>query len=100
MPAARDLFDARHNPVWMLGPSAEMAKKLVSLFRSPNAETPGLRFGQSDTRFLGDLYEQLSEEVSERLARTVEVSSPRCQKSCPVRSPRTEAADATYAGGI
>ena len=25
---------------------------------------------------------------------------PRCQKSCPVRCPRTEAADATYAGGI
>lgn len=68
LPAARDLFDARHNPVWMLGPSAEMAKKLVALFRTPNADTPGLRFGQADTRFLGDLYQDLSADVRERFA--------------------------------
>lgn len=68
LPAARDLFDARHNPVWMLGPSAEMAKKLVALFRTPNADAPGLRFGQADTRFLGDLYQDLSDAVRERFA--------------------------------
>ena len=27
--AARDLFDARHNPVWLLGPSVDMTKKLL-----------------------------------------------------------------------
>jgi hypothetical protein len=68
LPAARDLFDARHNPVWLLGPSAEMAKKLLALFRAPSAETPGLRFGQADTRFLGDLYQDLSSDVRERYA--------------------------------
>ncbi len=68
LPAARDLFNARHNPVWMLGPSAEMAKKLVALFRTPNADAPGLRFGQADTRFLGDLYQDLSADARERFA--------------------------------
>ncbi|MBK8255147.1 MAG: BREX-2 system adenine-specific DNA-methyltransferase PglX [Polyangiaceae bacterium] len=68
LPAAEDLFDARHNPVWMLGPSAAMAKKLVALFRSPHAETPAFRFGQADTRFLGDLYQDLSSDVRERFA--------------------------------
>lgn len=68
LPAARDLFDARHNPVWMLGPSADTAKKLVALFRTPNADAPGLRFGQADTRFLGDLYQDLSADVRERFA--------------------------------
>lgn len=68
LPAAGDLFDARHNPVWMLGPSAELAKKLLALFRGPNADAPGLRFGQSDTRFLGDLYQDLSADVRERFA--------------------------------
>ncbi len=68
LPAARDLFDARHNPVWMLGPSAEIAKKLLALFRAPSAEGPGLRFGQPDTRFLGDLYQDLSADVRERFA--------------------------------
>ena len=68
LPAARDLFDARHNPVWLLGPSAEVAKKLLALFRAPSADVPGLRFGQADTRFLGDLYQDLSADVRERFA--------------------------------
>jgi hypothetical protein len=68
LPAARDLFDARHNPVWLLGPSAGMTKKLLALFRAPSADAPGLRFGQADTRFLGDLYQDLSADVRERFA--------------------------------
>jgi hypothetical protein len=68
LPAAKELFDARHNPVWLLGPSADAAKKLVALFRTPNADAPGFRFGQADTRFLGDLYQDLSAEVRERYA--------------------------------
>lgn len=66
--AARDLFDPKRNPVWLLGPSAALAKKLLELFRSPSAEAPGLRFGQADTRFLGDLYQDLSADVRERFA--------------------------------
>ena len=66
--AARDLFDAKHNPVWLLAPSAEAAKALLSLFRTPSSDTPAFRFGQPDTRFLGDLYQDLNERVRKRYA--------------------------------
>jgi hypothetical protein len=66
--AARDLFDAEHNPVWLLTPSAEAAKALLALFRLPSAEAPAFRFGQADTHFLGDLYQDLNEAVKKRYA--------------------------------
>ena len=65
---AQDLFDTKHNPVWLLTPSAEAAKALLALFRSPTADTPAFRFGQPDTRFLGDLYQDLNERVRKRYA--------------------------------
>lgn len=68
LPGAADLFDAKHNPVWLLAPSAECAEQLLQLFRTPNASEPALRFGQADTRFLGDLYQDLDEDVRERFA--------------------------------
>jgi hypothetical protein len=67
-PAARGLFDAEHSLVWKLSPSAEMAKELLALFRTPTAEAPAFRFGQASTRFLGDLYQDLSEDVRKRYA--------------------------------
>jgi hypothetical protein len=67
-PAARDLFDGEHSLVWKLSPSAGAAKELLALFRTPNAEAPAFRFGQASTRFLGDLYQDLSEEVRKRYA--------------------------------
>ncbi|MBO6936774.1 MAG: BREX-2 system adenine-specific DNA-methyltransferase PglX [Deltaproteobacteria bacterium] len=67
-PASARLFDARHNPVWMLAPSAEAAKALLALFRTPSADTPAFRFGQESTRFLGDLYQDLDESVRKRFA--------------------------------
>lgn len=67
-PAAKDLFDATHSPVWKLSPSAAAAKELLALFRLPNATTPAFRFGQASTRFLGDLYQDLSEDVRKRYA--------------------------------
>ncbi|MGD0678994.1 MAG: BREX-2 system adenine-specific DNA-methyltransferase PglX, partial [Polyangiaceae bacterium] len=68
LPAARDLFDADHNPVWKLAPSADGARTLLELFRTPDAEAPSFRFGQSDTRFLGDLYQDIDQETRERYA--------------------------------
>jgi hypothetical protein len=68
LPAAAELFDLRHNPVWLLGPSGEVARELLALFRLPNADNPAFRFGGPDSRFLGDLYERLSESVRERYA--------------------------------
>ncbi len=67
-PAAASLFDTEHSPVWKLSPSSEAAKALLGLFRLPNAKTPAFRFGQASTRFLGDLYQDLSEDVRKRYA--------------------------------
>jgi hypothetical protein len=66
--ATRDLFDSRHNPVWLLAPSGKASKALLALFRQPSAEEPAFRFGGADTRFLGDLYQDLSESVRSRYA--------------------------------
>lgn len=68
LPAARELFGEKHNLVWRLAPSAEGARQLLALFRNPTAETPCFRFGQRDSRFLGDLYQDLDEEVRKRFA--------------------------------
>jgi hypothetical protein len=68
LPAAKGLFDPAHNPVWKLGPSIEGARALLDLFRAPEPEAPAFRFGQADTRFLGDLYQSLDEETQERFA--------------------------------
>lgn len=67
-PAAKDLFDAEHSPVWKLSPSGAAAKELLALFRMPNTTTPALRFGQASTRFLGDLYQDISEDIRKRYA--------------------------------
>ena len=67
LPAAAALFDAR-SPVWMLTPSAEGARQLLQFFRTGGDAAPALRFGQPDTRFLGDLYQDLNENVRKRYA--------------------------------
>jgi SAM-dependent methyltransferase len=41
---------------------------LLDLLRAPHAEAPAFRFGQVDTRFLGDLYQDLSADVRETYA--------------------------------
>ena len=68
LPASRALFDRAHALVWQLSPSAEAAKELLRLFRTPTAEAPAFRFGQAKTRFLGDLYQDLYEDVRKRFA--------------------------------
>lgn len=66
---ARHVFDARHNPVWVLSPSAEGAEALLEFFRrTDEAGRPLLTFVGSDTRFLGDLYQDLSEDARKRYA--------------------------------
>ena len=54
--------------MWLLGPSAEAAKELLGLFRTPQADAPMFRFGNADSRFLGDLYQDISENVRKRYA--------------------------------
>lgn len=66
--AVRGLFARERSLVWRLAPSAAAARRVLELFRAGDAEAPAFRFGQADTRFLGDLYQDLNEEVRERFA--------------------------------
>lgn len=69
LPGARDVFDTKHNPVWVLSPSSEGARALLDFFRKRDASgAPALVFAGADTRFLGDLYQDLSEAVRKRYA--------------------------------
>lgn len=69
LPGARDVFDSKHNPVWVLSPSSEGARALLDFFRKrDDAGAPALVFTGQDTRFLGDLYQDLSEAVRKRYA--------------------------------
>ena len=69
LPGSAAVFDPRHNPVWVLGPSADAARKLLDVFQKPgkNGEAPPT-FEGSDTRFLGDLYQNLDEDVRDTFA--------------------------------
>ncbi|MFH1464669.1 MAG: BREX-2 system adenine-specific DNA-methyltransferase PglX [Pseudomonadota bacterium] len=70
LPGAREVFDARHNPVWVLAPSSQGARALLDFFQQVDQATgePLLCFPGDDTRFLGDLYQDLSEAVRKRYA--------------------------------
>ncbi|MCM2578717.1 BREX-2 system adenine-specific DNA-methyltransferase PglX [Streptomyces meridianus] len=68
---AAGLFDRRHNPLWGLTPSYESATELLTFWRrrGPDGE---IRYDftdeQWDTRFLGDLYQDLSEHARKTYA--------------------------------
>ncbi|MCK9795950.1 BREX-2 system adenine-specific DNA-methyltransferase PglX [Isoptericola sp. 4D.3] len=70
-PAGAALVDPRHNPVWTAEISAEAAKALVNFWRRTDDDgalvhdftDPAL-----DTRFLGDLYQDLSEHAKKTYA--------------------------------
>lgn len=70
LPGAEELLGPARNPAWRLSPSEGMARRLLDLFQVAGADGVGLRwaFGGDDTRFLGDLYQDLSEAVRKRLA--------------------------------
>ena len=69
LPGAEDLLGTRHNAAWRLGVSQTIAQKLLEFFRATD-EQGELRwtFTDTDTRFLGDLYQDLSEAVRDRYA--------------------------------
>lgn len=66
------LFDERYNPLWTITPSEEAARGLIGFWRMPGEGGKGVRHdfrdGEWDTRFLGDLYQDLSEAVREQCA--------------------------------
>ena len=72
LPAVTTLFDAQHNPVWAYGISGDAAKELIAFWRQVVPETGELVHDFTDatwnTRFLGDLYQDLSEDARKRFA--------------------------------
>ncbi|MFK4511796.1 BREX-2 system adenine-specific DNA-methyltransferase PglX [Bradyrhizobium daqingense] len=72
LPGLAGLFDAAHNPVFRLPVSGDGAIALFDFFRNRSAETGELVHDFTDpewnTRFLGDLYQDLSEEARKRYA--------------------------------
>ena len=70
-PVAAGLFDRTHNPMWRITPSHHAAKDLLAFWRTPGAaETVAHDFTDPgwDTRFLGDLYQDLSEYAKKTYA--------------------------------
>ena len=61
-----------HNPIWQFGPSDDACRGLIELWRATDPETGGLEWDFTDdtwdTRFLGDLYQDLSEHAKKTYA--------------------------------
>lgn len=72
LPGLPGLFDPAHNPLFRLPISGDGAIALFAFFRGRSAETGELVHDFTDpdwnTRFLGDLYQDLSEDARKRYA--------------------------------
>ena len=72
LPAGAELFDRRHNPLWRFPISGDAARELRELFREIAPDSGQLVHDfedeDGDTRFLGDLYQDLSEPARKRYA--------------------------------
>ena len=72
LPGMKDFFDRRHNPLWRVGPTADAAKALLEFWRKTDPDTGRIVHDFADaewnTRFLGDLYQDLSEFARKRYA--------------------------------
>ena len=67
---AGELFGPRRNPLFKLRISGDAARSLLAFFRLIDADTGNLAFDFTgmDTRFLGDVYQDLSEDVRKKYA--------------------------------
>lgn len=72
LPGMEAVFDERHNPVFRLGISGDAAMALMAFWQKVNPDSGLLTHDFSDTswntRFLGDLYQDLSEATRKRYA--------------------------------
>ena len=70
-PVVKGLFDKRHNPMWTIEPSPQAIKALLAFWRE-TGEDGQIRYDLTDpdwnTRFLGDLYQDLSEAARKTYA--------------------------------
>jgi SAM-dependent methyltransferase len=72
IPVVQALFDEEHNPLWRLGVSGDGATAILNFWQQVEPETGSLRHDFTDpewnTRFLGDLYQDLSEAARKKYA--------------------------------
>ena len=92
LPGMREFFDKKHNPLWLAAPSGDACRELLQFWQKTDPETGALLhdFTQgevisespsslplnsqpstlnfSSTRFLGDLYQDLSEAARKKYA--------------------------------
>ena len=72
LPSMAEFFDRRHNPLWSVGPTGDATAALVNFWRRADPETgcPIHDFSDPEwnTRFLGDLYQDLSAAARKRYA--------------------------------
>ena len=72
LPAAAELFDPKHNPLWAVGPTGDGATELLRFWQRVDPDTGALVHDFTDpdwnTRFLGDLYQDLSEGARKKYA--------------------------------
>lgn len=72
LPGLQTFFDEAHNPVFRLGISGDAAMALLKFWWEVDADTGTLQHDFTDptwnTRFLGDLYQDLSEATRKRYA--------------------------------
>ena len=72
LPAMARLYEREHNPVWRHHISGDAARDLIAFWRAVDPDAGALRHDftdpERDTRFLGDLYQDLSDEAKKRFA--------------------------------
>ncbi len=72
LPTLGPLLGERHNPLWQITPSGDMAAALLAFFQKVDPDSGHLVHDftdpDADTRFLGDLYQDLSESARKRFA--------------------------------
>ena len=73
IPAAQDLFAEGKTPLWAVGPTGDGAAGLLDVLAGDRPRDRGAWSGRSrveggDTRFLGDLYQDLSEAARKKYA--------------------------------
>jgi len=86
LPAAAEIFAKDKNPLWAIDPSGDSARNLIKFFQETNAELGGLKRSfrtvrvtvspivevyqglAPQARFLGDLYQDLSEHAQKKYA--------------------------------
>lgn len=71
LPATGGILDRSHSPVWSVPLGDDVARDLVTFWRTTNADgtvAHSLASPDLDTRFLGDLYQDLSLEAKKKYA--------------------------------